>query len=806
MVATTLPRVVIAAPASGHGKTTVATGLMAALSAQGLSVSGHKVGPDYIDPGYHSLATGRPGRNLDAHLVGTELVNPLLLHGAHGADLAMIEGVMGLFDGHIGSQGFASTAHIASLTSSPVILVVDASHASRSIGAIVRGMVEFDRSVRIAGVIVNKVGSDRHAREVVSAIDLPVLGVLSRDDAIVAPSRHLGLIPVEERAEAVHALSRLAESIGNRVDLAAVAEIARSAPPISAAAWDPAEQVSTLSNRPIIAVAGGRAFTFRYTETEELLRAAGAEVVHFDPLTATELPSGAQGLYLGGGFPEVHAAGLAANTSLRRSVRDAVRDRVPTLAECAGLLYLCRTLDRAPMAGAIDADATMTSRLTLAYRSVRTTAETVLGPAETVATGHEFHRTTVEPSRGNQAAWLSDTGEQVGFASSSLHASYIHTHGAGSPQLVRGFLNAVGAGTARSGTARSSSVRSAHHGQLRPHPDDLDMLRHHGDREAVAGKLDFAVNVETVARPRWLEQALADGIAASTQYPDPSAAEAAIADRHGLHPTHVLATAGAAEAFGLIARLRTWRRPVVIQPQFTEPELALRLAGLRPTSVFCDPIGFTLGADLVPADADLVILGNPTNPTGVLHPAATIAQLAHPGRTVVVDEAFMDAVPGESASVIKLGLPNVVVIRSLTKMWSMPGIRAGYVVAGNEEISALRAVQTPWSVSSPAIWAMIACSSAQARAETAHRVCDTTRHRAVLTDGLSELSVRFIASHAPFVLAQVGAGVHDRLADAGYAVRRADTFTGLDDRWVRIAVRPPELTRKLLAALRIELT
>ena len=220
-----LPRIVIAAPASGHGKTTVATGLMAALRRAGHTVSGHKVGPDYIDPGYHSLATGRPGRNLDPHLVGEERLVPLLLHGARGADIAIVEGVMGLHDGQIGGDGFASTAHVAQVTQTPVVLVVDVSHASRSIAATVHGMVTWDPSVRVVGVILNKAGSQRHADEVIGALEstgLPVLGTLFRDDGIVAPSRHLGLIPAAERDDAVAAVDRLAERIAEAVDLEAI--------------------------------------------------------------------------------------------------------------------------------------------------------------------------------------------------------------------------------------------------------------------------------------------------------------------------------------------------------------------------------------------------------------------------------------------------------------------------------------------------------------------------------------------------------------------------------------------------------
>ncbi len=245
----TLPRVVVAAPATGQGKTTVATGLMAALAAAGHSVSGHKVGPDYIDPGYHALACGRPGRNLDPHLVGEDLVSPLLLHGARGADVAVVEGVMGLYDGRIGGDGFSSTAHVAALTRTPVVLVVDISRSSRSIGALVHGMATWDPTVSVAGVILNQAGSARHADEVRSSISLPVLGVIPRDASIATPSRHLGLVTAAERGGAAEVVARLAEVVTEHVDLDAVLAIARSAPDLAAEAWAP-PLVEEVAQRP----------------------------------------------------------------------------------------------------------------------------------------------------------------------------------------------------------------------------------------------------------------------------------------------------------------------------------------------------------------------------------------------------------------------------------------------------------------------------------------------------------------------------------------------------------------------------
>nr|WP_232679262.1 cobyrinate a,c-diamide synthase [Nocardioides sp. R-C-SC26] len=446
-----LPRLVIAAPATGSGKTTVSTGLMAALRRRGLEVSGHKVGPDYIDPGYHALACGRPGRNLDPHLVGEALVVPLLVHGAvtpRPADVAVIEGVMGLFDGRIGGDGFSSTAHVAALTRTPVVLVVDVARSSRSLGAVVHGMATWDASIDVVGVILNQVGSPRLETEVRSAVartGLPVLGALPRDEAISAPSRHLGLVPADERELSASALDRLADQVAAHVDLDAVLALAATAPDLDATAWSASSVVTHHQRGGVIAMAGGRAFTFTYAETEELLRAAGGEVVRFDPMTDAGLPAGTTGLYLGGGFPEMHAGDLSGNTALMREVRDAVRDGLPTVAECAGLLYLARSLDGVAMAGALDVEAAMAPRLTLRYPVAHAPGDSLLTRRGEQVTGHEFHRTTTLPAAGPTPAWTID-GAPTGFASPTLHASYLHTHWAGHPLLAERFAEACSRG------------------------------------------------------------------------------------------------------------------------------------------------------------------------------------------------------------------------------------------------------------------------------------------------------------------------------------------------------------------------
>ncbi|MFE1954805.1 cobyrinate a,c-diamide synthase [Streptomyces sp. NPDC059524] len=441
-----VPRLVVAAPASGTGKTTVATGLMAAFAERGLAVSPHKVGPDYIDPGYHALATGRPGRNLDAYMCGPELVAPLFAHGARGCELAVVEGVMGLFDGVSGEGELASTAHVAKLLKAPVVLVVDASSQSRSVAALVHGFASFDPQVRLAGVILNKVGSDRHEallREALEEVGVPVYGALRRTPQVATPSRHLGLVPVAERsAEAVDSVRASAAMVREGCDLEGLLALARSAPPLSTEAWsaaDPDERATTTAGRPVVAVAAGAAFTFSYAEHTEILAAAGAEVTPFDPLHDESLPEGTAGLVIGGGFPEVYAPELSANERLRKAVAELAASGAPVVAECAGLLYLSRSLDDKPMCGVLDAHARMSPRLTLGYRDAVAVSDSVLAPAGARMRGHEFHRTVLEPGAGPAPAWGMRLPQPrvEGFVQGGVHASYLHTHWAGRPEVAR---------------------------------------------------------------------------------------------------------------------------------------------------------------------------------------------------------------------------------------------------------------------------------------------------------------------------------------------------------------------------------
>lgn len=444
-----LPRVVVAGTASGVGKTTVATGLMAALAAAGRRVAPAKVGPDFVDPSYHALATGRPGRNLDAVLSGPDLLAPLLLHGAAGADLAVVEGAMGLYDGRTGTGGQASTAHVARLLDAPVLLVVDVRGMSDSVVPLVAGFRAHDPRVRIAGLVLNRAGSDRHAevlRGVLAAADatrdLPVVGVLPRDDALAAPSRHLGLVPVAERpAAARRGVDALAARVAATVDLGAVERIARTAPPLATRPWSPpAGPGPDLGPAPRIAVAGGPAFSFAYAEHRELLAAAGAEVVDVDPTRDEALPAGTDALYLGGGFPEAHAEELSANAPLRRAVLALATAGAPVVAECGGLAYLCASLDGHPMAGVLPATAAMGPRLRLGYRDAEALVTAGGWARGARVAGHEFHHALVTPAPGSRAAWAwrDQTGRARtdGIVQAGVHAAFLHTHWTGTPGVA----------------------------------------------------------------------------------------------------------------------------------------------------------------------------------------------------------------------------------------------------------------------------------------------------------------------------------------------------------------------------------
>ncbi|MHB8669108.1 MAG: cobyrinate a,c-diamide synthase [Acidimicrobiales bacterium] len=431
-------RVVVAGTGSGVGKTTVATGILAALCRAGHRAAPAKVGPDFIDPGYHALASGRPPRNLDPWLCGSDALVPLAARASAGADVLVIEGVMGLFDG--AADGAASsTADVARILEAPIVLVVDASGVSGSVAALVHGYATFDPSLRLGGVVLNRVGSDAHEtllRDALRGSDVPLLGVLRRDDRLTWRDRHLGLVPVAEHpAEVSAALDRLADAVRAGVDLAALLAIAGAAPGVAAGRVRVPDSVGPFR----VGVAGGRAFTFTYTDTIEALTAAGAEVIPFDPLRDRALPEALDGVVIGGGFPEVHAAELGSNSGFLGDLAQRVRSGLVTWAECGGLLLLSKTLDGRPMAGVIDAHGRLTDRLRLGYRRAVTAVPSPIGPVGTELRGHEFHYSTLDPPGGAlelESRWGSG---RDGWATPTMLATYLHHHPGGDPSAVGRF-------------------------------------------------------------------------------------------------------------------------------------------------------------------------------------------------------------------------------------------------------------------------------------------------------------------------------------------------------------------------------
>ena len=440
---TLAPRLVISGIGSGAGKTTVATGLMRAFRTKGVRVASAKVGPDFIDPGYHAVATGRAGRSLDAWLSGEELLAPLACAAGADADLLVVEGVMGLFDGS-GQPGVdGSTADVARRISAPVVLVVDVWAMSGSVAALVHGFKSYDPDLILGGVILNRVAGEGHAtlcREALEPVGVPVLGVIPNDEGVHWRDRHLGLVPVAEHPDEVGtAVDRIGGLIAAHCDMDALMALARNAPRTSVAPLPTARATGQIR----LAVASGPAFNFVYPESLDLLAQAGAELLPFDPLTDSDLPAGAQALYAGGGFPEVFAAELSANQPLIHSVRKALQSGLVTWAECGGLMWLARSLDGHPMVGAVPAAARMTPRLTIGYRQAVTRVDSPLGAAGTELRGHEFHHSELDPP-GDAVELRSRFGGGCGgYAGPTLFASYLHQHLAAAPEVAERFVGSV---------------------------------------------------------------------------------------------------------------------------------------------------------------------------------------------------------------------------------------------------------------------------------------------------------------------------------------------------------------------------
>jgi cobyrinic acid a,c-diamide synthase len=470
---------IIAGERSGVGKTTVTLTLLASLRRRGGIVQSFKVGPDYIDPMFHQHVTNRACRNLDPVLTSEAYVQQCFAQHSQGSEYALVEGVMGLFDG-VGSRkedsqatDFASTAHIARLLDVPVVLVIDCSRLSGSVAAIAHGYCTFDARIKIAGLILNRVGSDRHLsllKNSLKSLQLPILGVLRRQDNITIPDRHLGLVPTTELPELDAVINRLADLGDTCFDWQKLLPLLKSEDKgmkmqgsreqgaggktfgeYPNLAFSPPSYSSSPPFPIKIAIARDRAFNFYYQDNLDLLQNLGAELVFWSPLADAELPPGIQGMYFGGGFPEVFAQKLAANTSAREAVKTAIFDGMPTIAECGGLMYLCEQIidfdhQSWPMVGVLPTSAVMGKSLTLGYRRAVALQNSLLGQTGINIYGHEFHRSHLSsnPHQPLFATHRYDSQENMGNEGwglpVNLHASYIHLHWGDNVEIPQRFM------------------------------------------------------------------------------------------------------------------------------------------------------------------------------------------------------------------------------------------------------------------------------------------------------------------------------------------------------------------------------
>ncbi|MFK3983603.1 cobyrinate a,c-diamide synthase [Micromonospora sp. NPDC050397] len=467
---TAVPRVLVSAPSSGHGKTAVAVGLLAAYAARGLDAAGFKVGPDQTDAAYLGLAANRPARNLDPRLVGPHRVAPIFAYGSAGADVAVVEGTMGLFDSLAGRSETDSTAAVATVLRTPVVLVVDVSAMGQSVAALVHGFRAYDEMLWLGGVILNRVASDRHEqllREALDDIGVPVFGALRRHELPAAlPSRQHGVVPVLHRGvEAYRGVRRLGEAISATIDFERLLSLARSAPRLATEPWSPQEALAGLRTpapgqpgpgqrgpapagpggprRPVVALAGTAALSFSYPETAELLAAAGLEVVPVDPLHDERLPEGTEALVVGGALPESYAEELSANRRLGADVAQLARGGRPVLAEGAGALWLAREYDGRPMCGVLDATGVSTDRIVVGYREATARAASVVAPLGARLVGYKQHRGLLDPRAGQTPAWTWGSGTPEGFVWRQVHASQLILHWAGAPEIAGRLLGAL---------------------------------------------------------------------------------------------------------------------------------------------------------------------------------------------------------------------------------------------------------------------------------------------------------------------------------------------------------------------------
>ncbi len=442
------PRIIIAATQSGAGKTTITSGILAALKKRGLNVQAYKVGPDYIDTGFHEIASGKPSLNLDSWLVGEKTLVQNFFMPFRASEIAVIEGVMGLYDGGVG--GVSSTAEISQILQSPVILVIDAKSMGTSAAAVALGFREFNKNVNLAGVILNRIGSDSHKKIIVDAlekINIKCFGAIRRNAEFVLPERHLGLVPTAENNFS-EVIEKICATVESEVDIDALLKIANSAPAVNVEI-PTAEKFSSICK---IAVAKDAAFNFYYEESLNELKRRGAEIIYFSPLESETLPENISGLIIGGGFPEMFAEKLQANKKIRAAIRTAAENNLPIYAECGGFMYLMNSITdfggrNFEMCGVIPAHAVMTDKLqTVGYIDAEILQDCIIGKAGEKLHAHEFHFSTAEISADKNifSCKRMRTGKifRAGFVDKNIVASYLHIHFAGCPNAADNFIAA----------------------------------------------------------------------------------------------------------------------------------------------------------------------------------------------------------------------------------------------------------------------------------------------------------------------------------------------------------------------------
>ncbi|MFH1897439.1 MAG: cobyrinate a,c-diamide synthase [Candidatus Desantisbacteria bacterium] len=442
-------RIVIAGTHSGCGKTTIAMGIMAALTKKGYHIQPFKTGPDYIDTSYHSEITGLKSRNLDTWLLDTDVVLELFDHATQMTKISVIEGVMGLYDGFNGEAEEGSTAHLAKLLKAPIILIVDAQGMATSVAAIIMGFKEFDPELNIAGVIFNRVGSERHFQFLSKVVEdkcrnIKVLGYLPKNNNITIPERHLGLTMLNKRKVVESILPSLIAEIIEHVDLELLVKIAQAVSPLPAYTQSIFPTIIQ-TGKVSIGVAKDDAFCFYYEDNLEILRSLGAEIVYFSPLNDIQLPV-VDGLYFGGGFPELFGNNIESNISMKTWVTHASNLGMPIYAECGGMLYLMDAVitpedKTSHMVGLIHGEARLQPRLNrLGYCTATMLEDNILGQKGTSIRGHRFHWSSLENAPEPNAYQLKDN-EKNGFIQPNLLASYIHLHFGSQLSLAQGFVN-----------------------------------------------------------------------------------------------------------------------------------------------------------------------------------------------------------------------------------------------------------------------------------------------------------------------------------------------------------------------------